>query len=159
VTVSNKPAITIERTYRAAIDDVWDLWTTKAGIESWWGPTGFTTEVQHLDLRAGGEFRYAMTATGAEQATFMKSVGMPLTTIAKSTYTEVSPKQRLAYVALMDFVPGVEPYNVATLVEFQAMGQNVRMVLTFDAMHDDEWTQRAVMGHEGQLKKLEELLG
>ena len=30
--------ITIERTYRASVEDVWDLWTTKEGIESWWGP-------------------------------------------------------------------------------------------------------------------------
>jgi len=23
------------------IDEAWALWTTKAGIESWWGPDGF----------------------------------------------------------------------------------------------------------------------
>jgi hypothetical protein len=31
----------------------------------------------------------------------------------------------------------------------------VRMVLTFDPMHNEEWTRRAVMGHESQLGKLE----
>ena len=30
--------IRIERTYNASIEDVWELWTTKEGIESWWGP-------------------------------------------------------------------------------------------------------------------------
>jgi uncharacterized protein YndB with AHSA1/START domain len=25
----------IKRTYAASIDEVWTLWTTKAGIESW----------------------------------------------------------------------------------------------------------------------------
>jgi hypothetical protein len=30
----------------------------------------------------------------------------------------------------------------------------VRMVLTLDPMHSDEWTQRAVMGMESQLGKL-----
>jgi len=34
--------ITIERTYEASIDVLWDLWTTKEGIESWWGPDGFS---------------------------------------------------------------------------------------------------------------------
>lgn len=29
------------------------------------------------------------------------------------------------------------------------------MVLTFDAMHDEIWTQRAVMGRESELRKLE----
>lgn len=150
--------ITIERTYQASISDVWDLWTTKEGLESWWGPVGFTTEVLHLDLRVGGELRYAMTATGAEQVAFMKSVGMPITTNTQSTYTEVSPQRRLAYIVVADFVPGVAPYDVATLVEFHVSGPSVRMVLTFDVMHDDEWTQRSVMGYESQLGKLEKLL-
>ena len=43
--------ITMERTYESSIEDVWDLWATKEGIESWWGPEGFTTEVLKLDLR------------------------------------------------------------------------------------------------------------
>jgi hypothetical protein len=33
-----------------------------------------------------------------------------------------------------------------------------RQVLTFDAMHDDEWTKRAVMGHESELDKLAKVL-
>ena len=32
--------IKIERTFNAAIEDVWTLWTTVDGIESWWGPDG-----------------------------------------------------------------------------------------------------------------------
>jgi hypothetical protein len=28
------------------------------------------------------------------------------------------------------------------------------MVLTFDAMHDEVWTQRAIMGRESELAKL-----
>ena len=69
------PRITIERTYKASVKDLWDLWTTKD--------------------------------------------------------------------------------DVGTVVEFHSDGQSVRMVLTFDPMHDEEWTRRAVMGHESQLGKLE----
>jgi hypothetical protein len=32
------------------------------------------------------------------------------------------------------------------------------MVLTLDAMHDETWTQRAVMGWESELGKLARLL-
>jgi len=39
-------------------------------------------------------------------------------------------------------------------VDFFAEGGNVRMVLTLDPMHSDEWTQRSVMGMESQLGKL-----
>jgi uncharacterized protein YndB with AHSA1/START domain len=153
-----KPRITLERTYKASVEDVWHLWTTKEGIESWWGPGGFTTRVLNLDLRAGGGLRYAMTATAAPQVEFMKKAGMPLTTEGRLTYTEVTTHRRLAYIHVADFIPGVEPYDVATTVEFHCNGQNVRMVLTFDAMHDEVWTQRAVMGHESQLGKLEKAI-
>jgi hypothetical protein len=156
--MTSKTRITIERTYKASVEDVWDLWTTKEGIESWWGPDGFTTRVLKLDPRAGGELRYAMTATAPAQIEFMKKVGMPLTTEALLTYTEVTAHGRLAYIHLADFIPGVEPYDVATTVEFHSIGQNVRMVLTFDAMHDEVWTERAVMGHESQLGKLEKAI-
>jgi hypothetical protein len=64
------------------------------------------------------------------------------------------PRRRLAYVHLADFIPGVEPYDVATVVEFEETSDGVRMVLTFDAMHSDEWTKRAVMGWESELGKL-----
>jgi uncharacterized protein YndB with AHSA1/START domain len=154
----SKRRITIERTYNAALKDVWDLWTTNEGIESWWGPDGFTTKVNKLDLRAGGELLYAMTATGSDQVEFMKNAGMPLTTECRIIYTEVIARKRLAYTHLADFIPGIAPYDVATLVEFHLIEQDVRMVLTFDAMHDEKWTQRAVMGHESQLGKLEKVI-
>jgi uncharacterized protein YndB with AHSA1/START domain len=99
-----------------------------------------------------------MTATGAEQIEFMKRAGMPLTVEARATYTEVVPRRRLAYDHLADFVPGVEPYTVAHLIEFQPTPEGVKMVLTIEAMHDEEWTQRAVMGWEGELGKLAKVL-
>lgn len=146
--------ITLERVYAATLQDVWDLWATKDGIESWWGPGGFAVSVRRLDLRPGGELHYAMTAIDPPQVEFMKRAGMPLTHEARLTYTEVIVRRRLAYVHLADFIPGVEPYDVATVVELASTPQGVRMTLTFDAMHSDEWTERAVMGHEGELTKL-----
>jgi activator of Hsp90 ATPase-like protein len=113
--------------------------------------------VRRLDLRPGGELLYAMTATAAPQIEFMKQAGMPLTTEARVTYAEVSPMQRLAYVHSVDFIPGVEAYDVATVVEFHAERNKVRMVIDLDAMHSDEWTQRAVGGWESQLSKVDKV--
>jgi uncharacterized protein YndB with AHSA1/START domain len=147
--------LTIERSYRANLDEVWALWTTRAGIESWWGPVGFSVTVRDMDLRPGGALLYVMTATAPEQVAFMKQAGMPLSTEAMVRFTAVEPPRRLAYTTLTDFVPGVAPYDVETVVELEEAGAEVRMVLTFDAMHDDVWTERARAGHEGQLTKLE----
>jgi uncharacterized protein YndB with AHSA1/START domain len=155
---AERKRITMERVYQASVRDVWDLWTTKEGIESWWGPGGFTVKVHKLDLRAGGELLYAMTAIDPPQVAFMKKAGMPLTTEARITFTEVVPLERLAYVHLADFIPGVEPYDVATIVELHKTSAGVRMVLTFDAMHNDEWTERATMGWESEIGKLAAVL-
>ena len=150
--------ITLERIYRADVQDVWDLWTTKDGIESWWGPGGFAVTVRKLDLRPGGELLYAMTAIDPPQIAFMKKAGMPLTQELRITYTEIVPLRRLAYVHLTDFIPGVEPYDVAIVVELQRLAEDVRMILSFDAMHSDEWTERAVMGWTSELGRLDALL-
>jgi uncharacterized protein YndB with AHSA1/START domain len=148
----------IERAYAASIDEAWALWTTKAGIESWWGPEGFDITVTSLDLRPGGELVYLMTAAAPEQVAFMKQAGMPLATECRVTYTEVSPPGLLAYKTLADFVPDVTPYEVATVVELRAAADGVKLIITFDAMHDDVWTERARAGHESQLRKLDALL-
>ena len=96
-----------------------------------------------------------MTATAPEQVALMKQAGMPLATECKVTYTEVTPSSRLAYKTLADFVPGIEPYEVATVVALNETSDGVQMTITFDAMHDDVWTGRARAGHESQLRKLD----
>ena len=37
--------IRLERTYNTSAATIWELWTTAAGIESWWAPDGYVTEV------------------------------------------------------------------------------------------------------------------
>lgn len=147
-------SITFERTYPASLDEVWELWTTKDGIESWWGPEGFTVTVHQMDLRPGGLLRYAMTATAPEQVAGMKQAGLPLSSEVQVTYTDVTPPRRLAYTHRVDFIQGVTPYDVSTVIELQPSGQGVRMSVTSDAMHNEEWSKRASMGMESQLGRL-----
>lgn len=150
--------VRLERTYDATIEDVWELWTTKEGIESWWGPEGFVVTVRKLELRPGGELHYAMTAVAAPQIEFMNKAGMPLTTEARITFKEVRAPHRLVYAHLADFIPGVAPYDVETVLELEPASNGARLVLTLDAMHSEEWTQRAVMGWESELSKLADAL-
>jgi len=154
MTQTAETKIVIERTWEASIEDVWELWTTKDGIESWWGPEGFSVKVHELDLRPGGVMRYAMTAVDPGMVAFMKQSGMPVTTEAMLTYIQVAPGKTLAWSHKADFIPGVAPYDVGSRAEFFVEGSNVRMVVTLDPMHSDEWTQRSVMGMESQLGKL-----
>ncbi|HMF42802.1 MAG TPA: SRPBCC domain-containing protein [Polyangia bacterium] len=146
--------IRIERTFDAPIEDVWELWTTAEGMESWWGPDGFRVKVRKLELRVGGALHYDMIATGPEQVAYMKQAGMPLAQPCRAFYTEVTPARRLAFTCIVDFVPGVEVYEAATVVELTARGPKTELVLTLEAMHDEQWTKMAVMGWEQELGKL-----
>jgi len=156
--LTDRPKLTLERTYPAFAEEVWELWTTKEGIESWWGPEGFSVAVRALDLRPGGDLLYTMSATAPEQMEFLVKAGMPLSTDHKLTFTEVEPPRTLAYRAMADFIPGVAPYEVETLLELHEVPDGVRLVLTFDAMHDDRWTQLAKLGRESELERLAKVL-
>lgn len=149
-----KEQITMERTFDATLREVWELWTTKEGIESWWGPDGFHVEVHAIDLRPGGLLLYAMVADRPETIAFMKEQGMPTSHEARITYREIIPLRRLAYVHLADFIPGVAAYDVETVVTLEQVGPKVKMTLRFDRMHDETWTQRAAAGWEMELNKL-----
>lgn len=77
-TAPPQATVVIERTYRAQIEDLWALWTTKAGFESWWGPEGFRVEVHVLQAREGGALEYDMIADAPEAIAAMKGMGQPL---------------------------------------------------------------------------------
>jgi|SRR5438477_1819008 len=109
--------ITIERTFATTPELLWALWTTKEGIESWWGPEGFTVEVLEHDLRPGGRLHYAMTASATETVAFMKQAGLPLTNHAHATFGELAPFRSFTYASLIDFVPGVAPYTIQNRID------------------------------------------
>jgi uncharacterized protein YndB with AHSA1/START domain len=146
--------ITIERIFRATPGELWNFWTTKKGLESWWGPEGFETTVRRLEIRPGGRFEYDMTATGPEQVEAMKQANLPLTSRAHGTYVEITPGRRLAYKTVADFIPGVRPYVVGAVIDFHAVPMGTRLTVTEDAMHDEEWTRMSEMGMSSSLDRL-----
>lgn len=146
--------IKFERRYDASVEDLWDLWTTKEGFESWWGPEGFRVEVHRMDLRVGGELFYDMIAVGTDEIAWMKKEGMPVSHETRGTFVEVAPYSRLKIQHMIDFIPGLKPYENNILVEFIPEGSSVRMVVAIDRHPDEEWTSRAAAGFESQLTKL-----
>jgi uncharacterized protein YndB with AHSA1/START domain len=58
LTADNELAIT--RILNAPIELVWEVWTDPKHIAQWWGPTGFTTSIQHMEVKEGGEWDLIM---------------------------------------------------------------------------------------------------
>ena len=148
------PPIKLERRYDAAVEDLWRLWTTKEGFESWWGPDGFRVEVHKLEAREGGELLYDMIAVASAQIAFMKQANMPVAHATRGTFVEVRPFESLTIDHRIDFIPGVKPYDNRARVQFFREGKSVRMLITVDAHHDPHWTQMATAGWESQVGKV-----
>jgi len=149
----------IERIVAATPEKVWELWTTAAGIEQWWAPEGFRTDVDALDLTEGGELVYTMTAVGPEQIAFMEQYGMPLSTVSRKHFTELDAPTRIAYDSTIDFVPDHEPYEHHTEVALEQVDSGTCVIMTIDPLHDEVWTQRLVEGRTNELENLSRLVG
>ena len=142
----------IERVWQAPIDVIWELWTTAEGIASWFGPRGFTVEVEDIDLRVGGTFRYTMRATKPEAVAAMEQRGQPVAHAVVSTITEVDPPNKLVY----DSPFGGE--TMTTSVEFSEGPEGVKMVLVIAATKAG-MTEGAAMGWKSSLERFAEQLG
>lgn len=155
MTTNNKqPPVIVERTYEGSAQDLWALWTTKEGFEAWWGPEGFRVEVSKLEARVGGALVYAMIADSPENIAAMKEMNMPVSHGTHGTYAELDPFKRLRLLHIIDFIPGLTPYENNIIVEFTPQGSQVSMKVSIEAHPSDEWTQRSVEGFTSQLKKL-----
>ena len=152
-------AVVIERTYRAQIEDLWALWTTKAGFESWWGPQGFRVEVHRIEARAGGALEYDMIADTPDTIAAMQRMGQPVTHGTHGHFAEFQPFDRLRLVHAIDFIVGVEPYESIIDVDFRPSGDRIRMVVTLHPHLDPEWTRMSAEGFRSQLTKLDDRFG
>ena len=152
------PAV-FERTYNAAVEELWALWTTREGFESWWGPEGFRVEVHRIEPEPGGALHYDMIADAPEAIAAMKQMGQPLSHDTKGWYEEVTPHHRLTLRHLIDFIAGVEPYESLIEVDFEPLGDMARMVVTAHPHRDGHWTRMAAEGFRSQLCKLDRQYG
>ncbi|MCI4323453.1 MAG: SRPBCC domain-containing protein [Thermoplasmata archaeon] len=134
------------------------MWTTKAGIESWWNPEHLRTTVRNLDVRPGGEFeiaiRYGSTATQPAMVQAFESAGVPLNFVIRGRFSEVVPPTQISFHQYFDLGPPSDPYDIFTRVEFRPIGDAVRLVLTADAVPSAHWTTLALAGLNGQVDRL-----
>lgn len=158
--MSSSASIVIERIYRARVEELWDLWTTRQGFESWWGPQDFRADVHRIEARAGGALQYDMVADTPAMIAAMEESGQPASHAAHATFTEYSPHNRLVLTHVIDFLPGVKPYDSTMEVQFFPLpGGQVRMVVTLSPMHDADFTEMQREGFTSQLGKLDARYG
>jgi uncharacterized protein YndB with AHSA1/START domain len=107
----------IERVFDAPRDLVFKAWTEPEQLAKWFGPRGFNSTVQKIDLRLGGQSRIHMVS--AENDTWFQGV-----------YREIDPPKRL--VIAMNWVNAqgkpTSPETTLTLM-FDDVGGKTRLTL------------------------------
>ena len=151
---ATSPKFVMERTYRASVDELWELWTTKEGFESWFAPEGSRVEVHSLELRPGGELLYTSSATTLDQIDFLKTLGLPAAHEERLRFTKLEAPRHLTCLLLLDFIPGVDAYEVEINVDLEGDADRTTMVMTSGVMHSERFTELAELGWESQLRNM-----
>lgn len=151
--------VVIERTYKATAEELWSLWTTKEGFESWWGPEEFRVEVHTIEARQGGVLHYDMMADTPKAVQAMKDGGHAPTHKTRGWFTEYTPYKRLVLTHVIDFLPGLAPFETTMSVDFIPSGDRVRMVTTLHPMPYPEVSKMQAVGYASQLAKLDRRFG
>jgi uncharacterized protein YndB with AHSA1/START domain len=152
---TTRSSTVIERTYRTSVEELWLLWTTKEGFESWWGSEGSRVEVHTIEAREGGTLHYDMIAVAPSDIVTRSELGLAPSHSVRARFTEVRPYRRLILTHVIDFVPGVTPYEQMIAVDFFPAGDTVRMVTTIEPLHNEEFTQTSIRVFTSQLEHLE----
>lgn len=77
--------IVIERVLDAPRELVWRAWTDPRHVVKWWGPEGFTTTIEAMDVRPGGIWKHVMHGPDGTDYPNL------------STFIEVDEPERIVY--------------------------------------------------------------
>ena len=148
----------ITRTFDAPREEVFRYLVEPALIAQWWGPDGFSTPVDQVEVEAkvGGAHRKTMVLESAEIAAGMGvSVGTEFPDAA--TVLEILPPELLVLTSEPQPEMGLVERTV-TRIELHAEGLERTRVVLVDGPYDEMMAPHAETGWTQQFIKLERLL-
>lgn len=134
--------IVIERIFDAPRELVWQVWTDPQHVARWFGPRGFTTRVEELDLRVGGRSSYVMVGPDGKEYP------------GKGVFKEIVPMERIVTTDEFgeDFdAQGVDlPQGIMLTVEFADHGKKqTKLTLTIEHPTPEDKAKHEDMGVVG----------
>ncbi|PSB25616.1 SRPBCC domain-containing protein [Stenomitos frigidus] len=131
--------LVITRIFNAPLELFYQVWTQPEHIAQWWGPKGFTTRVEALDLTPGGQWRYVMIGPDGTE--------YPV----KGVFSEIVPFERI--VTSDEFDEGFEevvkvdlPQGIVMTALFEALGSKTKLTLQIVHASADDRRKHEEMG-------------
>ena len=149
---SNNPdrEIVISRVFDAPRELVWEAWTNPRHVAQWWGPVGFSTTIEEMDVRPGGAWKQVMH--GPDGTDFP----------TQSIFSEVVKPERIVFSHAGGKAVGPGVHFVSTWTFEQLGGQTrVTIRMVFPSAADREKVVKefgAIEGGKQTLARLAEHL-
>jgi uncharacterized protein YndB with AHSA1/START domain len=120
-----KLQVRITRDFKATRQRLWDVVNDPKLVPEWWGPERYTTEVDAMDVRVGGKWRYVHKGPDGEFG-------------FNGVYKEVREPEKI--VMTFEFEPMPGHINTQTMQLTELPGGRTRMEVTvqFDNIQDLE---------------------
>ncbi len=80
--------VTIERSFEAPLDPVWDAFTKAEILDRWWAPKPYASRTKHMDFKVGGSRFYAMVGPDGQEAAWQVQ-----------QYVSITPKSNFKYLS------------------------------------------------------------
>lgn len=128
----------IKRTLPAPLARVWTAFSDPVEMRLWSAPGGMRVASFDCDLRVGGAYRLVMEKIdGGEQH------------IAKGTYREIAPEERIVYTWTWEEETPAEERETLVTWDFRALGPKTELTLTHEGLasvesrdgHNGGWSQ------------------
>jgi uncharacterized protein YndB with AHSA1/START domain len=139
----SKGELVLTRIFNAPRELVFKLWTDPKHIPHWWGPHGFTTTVQAMDVRPGGAWSFTMRGPDANDYPFV------------GEFVEVLAPERIVFVGRIHATSG---YDVWTEILFADEEGKTKVTVHQVFARESAATRGAPMGWSQQLDRLENYL-
>jgi uncharacterized protein YndB with AHSA1/START domain len=139
--------IFIEREFNAPRELVWEAMTNPTHVVNWWGPRGFTTTIEEMDVRPGGVWKHVMH--GPDGANYPN----------ESVFKEVVKPERIMYShgGRREGGPGVSFVATWSFDALAADKTRVTIRMVFPSSSDRDFVVREFGAVEGGKQTLERL--
>ncbi len=146
VTLPGDDQILITREFAAPRDRVYRAYTTPELVALWWHADRGTVDSIEIDLRVGGRWRYAMTASGGFPVAF------------HGEYLEIVPGERIVSTEIFEGMPQAAATSTVTFTDSPG-GTTLAILVQHQSQANRDTHLRSGMEHglQAALDHLEEV--
>lgn len=126
---ANDFTLKLNHTYPIKREKVFAAWTKPEQLTKWWGPSGFTTIIDEMNVEVNGKYRFNMHAPNGEVHVLV------------GQYLEIVPNEKLVFTWKWENEEGF-PFTKVT-IDFLEQNEKTEVVVT----HTDLPSEEAAQNH------------